>query len=435
MKRADFHSLPTGSAEETPIPAAVSGRELQELLSPISSEEFVNSYFSHASLRVQGTPDKFDHIFSWEKLRNSLTRGQKIRDKRYNIMASFTRGEYSGSSRRMTEVSPNQVEELFQTGATICITNIHMTDPCLARWAQAIRTQLNFTGTVGVNCYISPDGSGLSTHYDKRVATTLQIAGKKRWKFSTEPAKAWPNHNAVYQEGNVEPIGVDHGNLPPDMEFREVELNPGDLLCLPAGVWHSAQAVGESLAINLYFQPRNFLDQLIPMLQHFALSDKNWRAGPPVTLEEVRGEMPKVVSAYIQERLDEFRKMALEVLGDSDALTESWLNSSAHYPYTGWQPSPKKSLRGFTSEQRLRVAKSSLRFVEFQDRLILPCDNGTLKFPATAASFLLRLSSESSSFTVHDVLTWQVQFDEPSQNKIVSYLQILIENGIVEVVD
>jgi ribosomal protein L16 Arg81 hydroxylase len=90
----------------------------------------------------------------------------------------------------MIKAQHDKVIELLNAGATVCITNIHMADPFLARWAQAIRAQLNFTGTVGVNCYVSPDASGLPMHYDKRVATTIQIAGKKRWKLSTEPAKA-----------------------------------------------------------------------------------------------------------------------------------------------------------------------------------------------------------------------------------------------------
>src|SRR5688572_28891781 len=164
-------------------------KELQELLSPISCEEFVKSYFGRKAIFVEGGLDKLGDIFSWEKLNKALERGQKIEDKRYNIMASFARGEDTGSSRQMVEASSQQVESLFKQGATICITNIHMADPELARWAQTIRSQLDFSGTVGANSYLSPDGVGLSTHYDKRVVTNIQIAGKKRWRYTTEAAK------------------------------------------------------------------------------------------------------------------------------------------------------------------------------------------------------------------------------------------------------
>jgi len=278
MATLDFHSLlDGGSAGEFQAPAALNGRELQEFLSPISCEEFVNSCFSRVSLSVAGKPHKFDHIFGWDKLKQALARGKTISDKRHNITASFASGEESGSAHDMFSAQHDQVSELLNTGATICISNIHMADPNLAEWANAIRAQLGFTGTVGVHCYVSPDNSGLPMHFDRRVATTFQIAGKKQWRYSTEAAKAWPNDNGVYRQGMVEPSLADPGRMPSEMEFREVELNPGDLLCLPAGAWHAARGVGYSLALNLYFAPRNLFLQLAPLIQEFADASGEWR--------------------------------------------------------------------------------------------------------------------------------------------------------------
>jgi hypothetical protein len=428
MKITDFNSLLDAGVSETHAPAALNGRELQELVSPISGEEFVNSYFARASLNTKGHPGKFDHIFSWGKLKQALLRGQKISDSRYNITASFTGGEDSGNPRAMIKAENDKAIELLNAGATVCITNIHMADPFLARWAQAIRAQLNFTGTVGVNCYVSPDASGLPMHYDKRVATTLQIAGKKRWKFSTEPAKAWPNTNEAYQGGGLDKKDV--GKLPGDMEFREVELNPGDLLCLPAGTWHSARGVGFSLALNLYFGPRNFVDQFIPLIQNFAASNENWRGGPPAAVDTIEGNTPKPVSAYLRERLDEFHEMALKVI-NQDALTLPWLNSLTNNPYTGWQPAPMVPLPEITRDQRFCIAKSSLRFVEFQDKVIVPCDHGVLRFPISLVPVLQRLSSAPTSFTIPEVVSWQ-QKPEPSPDEILSCLQALFTNGILQ---
>jgi len=408
-------------------------KELQELLNPVSCQEFVNSFFGRKSIFVEGGPEKLGDIFSWEKLNTALERGSNIQDKRYNIMASFARGEDTGSSKQMVEATNRQVESLFKQGATICITNIHMADPELARWAQTIRSQLNFSGTVGVNCYLSPDGAGLSTHYDKRVVTNIQVAGRKRWRYSTEAAKPWPDQNAVYQDGSFEPGGAaDPGKLPTQLEMREVEMKPGDLLCLPAGAWHAAKAVGESLAINMYFQPRNFLEQLTPLLQSFASANGNWRAGAPATLDSVHGETPQAISNYLRERLEEFHKLSLHLLQNPQTMVEPWLSASTQLPYTGWQPAPKASLEGLTNEQRFRVAKSALRFVRVQDKLVLPCDNSTLAFPVAAGLMLKRLASESGTFTMHDVLAWGVRPEGPDPKKVLSYLQILIENRIVE---
>jgi ribosomal protein L16 Arg81 hydroxylase len=428
MKITDFNSLlGAGLSTEANAPVSLHGQELQELVSPISCEEFANSYFAQTSLNIEGHPKKFDHIFNWEKLKLALANGQNISDKRYNIKASFTGGEDSSSSRQMIDADHSQVIELLNAGATICITNIHMADPNLARWAQAIRTQLNFTGTVGINCYVSPDGSGLPMHYDKRIATTLQIAGSKRWKFSTKPAIGWPDSNEIYVEGET---GNEVGKLPASMELREVELHPGDLLCLPAGAWHSARGIGFSLALNLYFAPRNLFDQFIPLLHKFATSNENWRGGPPANLEKTHGHLPQTIAAYMRERLDEFHKQALEIINDPDALTESWLDSLTNSPYTGWQPDPLLPIPEVTPSQRFRIAGSSLRFIKIKNKLIVSSENGVLTFPPSLAPILQRLS-ELEDFTIPDVLSWLQHSGGPSHNETISYLKILYTNGLL----
>ena len=430
MKITDFRSLlGNDSPADQQAPVSLNGRELQELLNPISCEEFVDSYFARKSLALQGTAQKFDHIFSWEKLRQALARGQHISDRRYNITASFTAGEDSSSSKRMIDAQHDQVVELLNAGATICITNIHMADPNLAQWAQAIRTQLNFTGTVGVNCYVSADGSGLPMHYDKRIATTLQIAGKKRWKYSTQAAKAWPASNEVYQEGET---GKEVGSLPAEMEFCEVELHPGDLLCLPAGAWHSARGVGFSLALNLYFAPRNLLDQFLPLLREFAAAHEHWRGGPPATLEKTQGDLPPTVAAYMRERLNEFLRMAQEIVDGPDTLAEPWLSSLTQAPSTGWQPAPLLPIPEVTLDQRFRVEASALRFVQVQDKLVIPCDNGLLKLPVTFAPVLRQLSSATSSFTIPELLSWLPDAEGAAPDEILPYLKMLYQTGILK---
>lgn len=428
---ADFQSLLDNDfSDESQSPVVVTGRELEELVSPVSAEEFANSCFSRRSLYVKGQPDKFGHIFSFERLKQALARGRKIEDKRFNLTASFAGGEESGNPKPMFVANIGQVSELLKAGATICITNIHMADPALARWAQAVRGQLNFTGTVGVNCYVSGDGGGLPMHFDKRVATTLQIAGKKRWKFSTTPAIAWPNHNGLYKDGRVEPAGPGNGKLPEEMEFGDVELSPGDLLCLPAGAWHAARGVGFSLALNIYFAPRNLFDRMAPLLQEFAAANEHWRGGPPVTVEKVQGKMPDAVAGYMRDRLEEFQKVVMKVI-EQDALGASWLTSLTDSPYTGWQPDPVLPLPRATAEDRFRVAKP-LRFIETENKAIVPCDHGLLNFPLALVPILRRLSSETTAFSVPEVLSWRQGAQAPSQQEIVSVMQALYGIGILQ---
>lgn len=433
MKTIDFHSLlDINSIDEPEKLPALNGCELQDLLNPLSCQEFVDTYFSQTSLNVKGTPEKFKHIFGWERLKHALARGQRIRDRRHNITASFAGGEDNGSKRRMFDAYHNQVGELLNAGATVCITNIHMADPFLAQWSQAIRTQLNFTGTVGVNCYISPDGAGLPMHYDKRVATSIQIVGKKRWRYSTKSAKPWPDDNGIYQQGVTESSGEDLGKLPNELDFQEVELNAGDLLCLPAGAWHSARGIGVSLALNLYFSPRNFLDQLTPLLQDFAFSSEQWRGGPPPTVEDIHGDMPNSVTSYIRERLEEFHKLVLESLEGPDALTGPWLNSLTFKPYTGWQPTAKLDIPDISPTQRFTIEKNLFRFITSQDKVIIPCDHGILTFPASFAPTLENMASAANGFSIPEALSWQQQLNGPPTNEAMSYMKMLFKNRLIK---
>lgn len=60
MKIVDFRPLlDNNSPEESHVPIVLNGNELQELVSPVSCEEFVNSYFSRMSLNVDGPPEEF----------------------------------------------------------------------------------------------------------------------------------------------------------------------------------------------------------------------------------------------------------------------------------------------------------------------------------------------------------------------------------------
>lgn len=428
----DFSSLRDPARPASPkAPAALNGRELEELLNPVSCEDFVDRYFARQSLYVKGHAGKFDHIFSMERLRLALARGQHIEDPRFNLTASFAGGEKAGSRKPMFSAQLGEASDLLKSGATICITNIHMADPFLARWAQAIRARLSFTGTVGVNCYASPDGAGLPMHYDRRVATTLQIAGKKRWIYSTEAAKRWPDNNATYFEGQAEPADIDVGTLPDDMAFQEVELNPGDLLCLPAGAWHAARGVGYSLALNLYFAPRNLFEQLAPLLQDFAASQDSWRGGPPVTLDDAHGSLPDTVSDYMRDRLAEFQTLVGETLAGPEAMSSPWLTSLTQGPYTGWQPDPVLPLPTASATDRFRVVMPPLRFIASGGRVSLPCDNGLLDFPANFAPILRRLSSEPAGFSIPDIIAGPQGADAPPQAEIIAHLQTLFRNGII----
>ena len=132
----------------------------------------------------------------------------------------------------------------------------------------------------------------------------------------------------------------------------------------------------------------------------------------------------------MRERLDEFHKMVLQVI-NQDALTASWMNSLTHSPYSGWQPGAKVPLQEITSDQKFYIAPSSLRFIEYKDKALVPCDHGVLRFPVNLSPVLHRLASATTSFTIPEVLSWQPRAGGPSPDEIIDCLQNLYTNGIL----
>jgi len=65
-----------------------------------------------------------------------------------------------------------------------------------------------------------------------------------------------------------------------ESELLEVTLEPGDLLCLPAGAWHSAQAKEYSLALNISIKPYDYVSIFMNLIDQKFLSDPEWRGGP-----------------------------------------------------------------------------------------------------------------------------------------------------------
>ena len=410
-----------------PAPA-VSGNELARLIAPTAPADFARDRFGRRSLMNRGEPDRFDHIFGWSRLDAALERGRGIADERFNVTASYAGGEADGSDKAMFRAELGQVKELLRNGATICITNIHMADPALAEWAQAVRAQLGFTGTVGINCYASPDGAGLPMHFDKRVATTLQISGSKRWTYSTEAAVAWPRENGVWRNGRIEPAQPDPVRPPDDMTFEDVELQPGDLLCLPAGAWHAARGIGHSLALNLYFAPRNLFDQIGPLVGEFVGSDPAWRGGPPALGGTIDGTIPPEVATYYAARLRDLAAECDRLAQDDGATGARWLNALSQAPFTGWSPRPPRDLPPATAADRFAIARPPLPFLRTADAVLIPCDRGVMRFAPAFAALVERLNTADAALSVPDILA--LQPGEP--HEAIAFLKALFQNGLLD---
>ena len=283
------------------------GPRLARILSPMAVSEFLGKYFNRKPLFIRGRPGKFDFMFKADELMKHL-------DKVTEITAVFPR-------LWQARIEPADVREMVNAGATICARGLERGHAKLEAIARAVEQEIGYSGTVDFRAYLSPPGTGFDLHFDARVATTLQIAGQKRWWYADQPAVWFPEDNSP-RPGH--PRGG--GPLPAkDAAFKTVLLRPGDLLCLPAGIWHAAKAdERSSLALNMAF---NYLDAGILDFLVFALrtrlqNDPEWRR-PLVLGPDRKGKIVRL-QEELTSRGAQMQDALAQLVEDAPSLLDAW---------------------------------------------------------------------------------------------------------------
>jgi ribosomal protein L16 Arg81 hydroxylase len=402
------------------------GQELRALLWPISPETFVHDYWAKKPLFVKGFKDKYQGFFDAESFRQALAAPGLGSDD--VLRASFDAKTGSGSSAApkagessssVFRASIEQAVPLFKAGATLCLSQVETRVPALARFLAAIKRQLGYPGKASFSAYLSPPGSGFNWHFDGRIASTLQIEGSKRWRFSNHAAIAWPRGNgtlradgaAHYADPNVTaqawealaPFDADDTN--------EVLLEPGDLLILPAGLWHEACGGDEgSLALNLSFTPLPHTLLVRNLLETLLTPEAEWRSMSPVLPGSVAGDCDAEGIAAIGAQLARASELLASLSGDSAAVVRLW-QSFVHSPNPGL-PTPPLQARDASPllpTRRLRLRGDG-------DVSAMQADGGTclcvkvgtgstIEVSGEAVPFVQRILAERE-FVAGDCLRW-----------------------------
>ncbi|MFX4273600.1 cupin domain-containing protein [Propionibacteriaceae bacterium Y1685] len=131
----------------------------------------------------------------------------------------------------------------FAEGATIVLQALHRTWAPVADFTTQLAAELGHP--VQANAYITPpQNRGFDDHYDVHDVFVLQVEGTKRWVIHepVHPAplreQPWTDHREqVAEAARTEPI-------------IDTVLEPGDVLYLPRGWLHAAEAQG-AVSIHL----------------------------------------------------------------------------------------------------------------------------------------------------------------------------------------
>lgn len=275
------------------------------LLGDLDRPAFLARYWQRFPLYRRGTPARFAGLFGSAALPEALRQCERLKISRRDLLG------------RPLELpcAPQDAQAAFDGGATVCLSGLQG-NPQLDAFLAAFARWLPQAGELSFNCYWSPDGQGFGLHLDDHPVWLLQLEGRKRWRYSRAP---FPNvlGTATFAEG-VREIRVPWREAPiarpPDNDFEEVVLEPGDVLYLPEGCWHRAAAEGSSLALTLACNratPLDLVQQVLgPRLAGLPALQCNLSG---VATAEVLAEGPAAAG------LDEALEAAVQVLRESVA--------------------------------------------------------------------------------------------------------------------
>ncbi|HTW82715.1 MAG TPA: cupin domain-containing protein [Candidatus Sulfotelmatobacter sp.] len=442
----------TTSVSPTPLVAAKSGEELRAWLAPVTPETFVREYFARKPLYVKGFPGKYAGFFDREAFGRALAPGPVAPD---YLRASFdqkTEAGTSGAPRAAGELRSSafragldQAVPLFDAGATLCVSQIETRVTELAPFVAAIKRQLGFPGKVSFNAYLSPEGSGYNWHFDGRIASTLQIEGTKTWRFSNHPALTWPRANGSIRADGTPQYADPSVSAQPwerltpfdEDDVTEVLMEPGDLLILPAGVWHEAcGGSGGSLALNLSFTPVSYTQLVGKLLDAALLPEAGWRGPAPVLPGATPGEVDADGVAAISAQLARAAEVLQSLSGDAAAVVRLWQSFVQNGTVAAAMPLAQAHVTTpVQPEQRLRVRSDGNLTATLADGgrtlCLLIGTNRELELVGPAVHFVRRVLA-AREFRAADAAQWSDNGAAYAWDDVQTLLTNLAKAGLLE---
>ncbi|MFJ8825249.1 cupin domain-containing protein [Streptomyces sp. NPDC102467] len=273
---------------------------LEARLTGLSREEFARDVWALAPLLTRGASDfsdlfsaaAVDELVSRRGLRTPFLRVAK--DGATLPESSFTSPGGVGATVA-DQLDDTALWRSFADGATLVLQALQRTWEPVAEFSTRLGTELGHP--VQANAYVTPpQNRGFDAHYDVHDVFVLQIAGTKRWTIH-EPVhpdplrdQPWTGHRAAVAEAARGTARID------------TVLEPGDVLYLPRGWLHAAQAQG-SVSIHLTLGVHNWTrhalaEQLAQSALALLRDDPRMRGSLPLGVDGPADEL-----GFVRERL------------------------------------------------------------------------------------------------------------------------------------
>jgi len=192
------------------------------LFGDIPVANFIQDHLHRLPFAAARTATSLCELGTWTALRTILASADD------DVSATRAGQWYDGPP----PTDADSARALCDQGYTVFIRHAERHHPQLAELAADF--EATFLGPVNIHVFATPAGApGFSWHYDAEDVFIIQTAGQKEYSLRKNTVNPWPLEET----------------LPADMQYERelmplmrVLLRPGDLLYIPCGYWHKAEA-------------------------------------------------------------------------------------------------------------------------------------------------------------------------------------------------
>jgi hypothetical protein len=276
---------------------------LKKLLAPLSLKQFREEYWQRRHY-VARSPRGLLQALATELEGFDVQRLLERQTASIQAWFSTLEGEF-----RAVEVSRAAGTAAFEAGATLYLPQTGV--PALMAWQKRLARDLGHSqASLTCSVFAARRGAGTRCHFDTLENFTIQLRGTKRWHVLPNRHLQAPLDNWVTGDDTTPEMDLYcDGPLPKDMPgaAESIELQPGDVLYVPRGYWHSVEASEDSVSLFLGFPVTPAVDLVLNTLRSRLLQDAMWRenfidasAGPAFE-PGARAQMSKLLDALKME--------------------------------------------------------------------------------------------------------------------------------------
>ena len=278
----------------------------EQIMAPLGAAAFTQQYLGRQPLHLEGDPEKWQGIMTWEVLNRLLGMTSVwaasslpiVLDKDPVPATSYASAAAGRDGGTVLRPDPSRVKAYLRQGATLVANDIDQLTPELSAFSKAMEIALG--GKVQGNLYLSSKRKqGFRVHFDTHDVFAVHCMGEKTWMVFEGRAQD-PIAHPTFRT-----LGQDHHEKAKGNLWKEVRLTPGDLLYLPRGQYHYALAddgpcahvaFGVTYPIGL-----DVVSYLFERMVHEPLARANLPQADEAALQARLGQLGARIAAVLEE--------------------------------------------------------------------------------------------------------------------------------------